>query len=149
VENQLHKAQISGIWETGEEKHLSDRALKELYFLFARQHLQGKNFMNKSINKPVTVSRGGIGEWKTVTKSREQALSMKILDSLLENSTFWKEEPPKNNDPNIEKVVYLRHNCRINGNKYQVIITVKVYKANDYHKYYHHYLEDMGIIPEK
>ena len=81
--------------------------------------------------------------WKTVTKSYEQALSIKILDDLLKKAVFWKEEPPKKVDPNIAKIVYLKQHCRINGNDYLAIITVKVYNSQGYHKYYHHYLDDL------
>jgi hypothetical protein len=143
VETMLKEAETPEIWETEEEKRLSDRELKAQCFNFARRYFQGEYFKNKSIRQIIAVSRDGLGEWKTVTKSREQAISIKILDVLLENGTLWKEEPPKNQDPNIEKVIYLRQKCRINGILYNAIITVKVYKAKSYHKYYHHYLEDV------
>ena len=56
---------------------------------------------------------------------------------------IWEtEENKKNNDPNIQKVLYFRQDCRINGKMYIAIITVKVYKSKNYHKYYHHYLDD-------
>jgi hypothetical protein len=147
VETLLQEAQIPEIWETAEEKHLSNRELKTRCFSFARQHFQRKTFKNKSLRQDIAVSRGGLGEWKTVTKSREQAISIKILDILLETGTFWKEGPPKNQEPNIEKVIYLRQKCRINDTPYEAVITVKVYKARGYHKYYHHYLEDMILNP--
>jgi hypothetical protein len=149
VENRLQEAQIPEIWESEEDKELPDRELKVVCFAFARNNFQGKSFKNRSINQDITVSRDGLGEWKTVTKSREQALSIKILDLLLENGTFLKEEKPKNADPNIEKVVYLRQRCRINDTEYQAVITVKVYRQDQYHKYYHHYLDDMEINPIK
>jgi len=102
VENQLQETQIPEIWETEEEKKLSDRNLKNKCFDFARQHFQGKKFKNKSIQKDIAVSRDGLSEWKTVTKSRDQAISIKILDSLMKSGTFWKEEPSKHHDPNAE-----------------------------------------------
>jgi hypothetical protein len=145
----LQEVRIPEIWETTEEKRLSDRELKAQCFSFARSHFQGNFFKNNSIQQNIAVSRDGLGEWKTVTKSRDQAISIKILNTLLENGTFWKEEPPKNQDPNIDKVVYLRKKCRINGILYSAIITVKVYKAKRYHKYYHHYLEDTILDPIK
>ena len=142
VENRLDEAQTLEIWETEEERRLSDRELKNRNFSWALQNLRGKTFINKSIRKGIRVSRDGLGEWKTVTKSRDQALSVKILDIMLENADFWKEEPPKKPDPNIIKIVYLRQHCRINGNDYRANITVKVYKSQNDHKYYHHYLDD-------
>ena len=133
--------QIPEIWETEEEKALSVRELKNLNFTWALKYLRGRSFVNRSINKAITVSRDGLGEWKTVTKSREQAISIKILSKLLESAAFWKEEPPKNGDPNIEKIIYFRQKCKINGNMYVAIITIKVYRSQTYYKYYHHYLD--------
>ena len=95
------------------------------------------------------MSRDGLGEWKTNTKSREQAISIKLLDVFLTNGQFWKEEGDKNRDPNVEKVVYLRQPCKINGNAYSAILTIKVYKHDNYHKYYHHYLDDVILASEK
>jgi hypothetical protein len=138
------------IRETEEEKELSARELKKLNFAWALRNLRGKSFANKSVNEVITVSRDGLGEWKTVTKSRDQALSIMILDQLLENAVFWKEEPPKNRDPNIEKVVYLRQDCKVNGTMYTAIITVKTYKSqNQHNKYYHHYLDDFVLDAKK
>jgi hypothetical protein len=149
VETALDEAQVPEIWETGEDKKLSSRELRDNNFKWALNTFRGKRFVNKSINQSISVSRDGICEWKTVTKSREQALSVRMLDLLLENGTFWKEEPPKYPDPNIEKVVYLKQHCKINGGDYTAIITVKVYKAEGRHKYYHHYLDDFLLEPEK
>lgn len=148
-EGRLSVTAIPELSETEEDTKLSPRELRDKNFKWALNNFRGKNFVNKSINKNISVSRGGLGEWKTVTKSREQALSVRILDILLENGMCWKEEPPKNSDPNIEKVVYFRQQCRINGKDYTAIITVKVYKAKERHKYYHHYLDDLMLEPGK
>jgi hypothetical protein len=149
VENNLNEGQIPEIRETSEDKKLSDRELKNRNFTWALQNLRGKTFVNKSIKTGIHVSRDGLGEWKTVTKSRDQALSVKILGVLLEIAAYWKEEAPKKHDPNIEKVVYFRQHCKINGNDYTAVITVKVYKSQGIHKYYHHYLDDFLLDPEK
>ena len=143
------KNQIPEIWETENEKALSVRELKNINFTWALKYLRGRSFVNKSIDKAVTVSRDGLGEWKTVTKSRDQAISIKILCKLLESAALWKEELPKNRDPNIEKVIYFRQKCKINGNMYIAIITIKVYRLQNYYKYYHHYLDDVTIDTEK
>jgi hypothetical protein len=141
--------QIPEIWETEEEKALSDQELKKRNFRWALKYLRGKSFVNKSINRAIAVSRDGLGEWKTVTKSREQAISIKILHNFLESAALWKEETPKNYDPNIEKVIYFKQECKINGNMYVAIITIKVYRSQKYYKYYHHYLDDFTITPKK
>ena len=149
MENAKKEAQILEFWETEDEKILSVQELKKQNFTWALENLRGKSFFNKSINQNIGVSRDGLGEWKTVTKTRDQAVSLKILGKMLENSIFWKEEQPKNNDPNIEKVIYFRQDCMINGQIYTAVITVKVYKSENYHKYYHHYLDDFFLEPQK
>ena len=143
VEDKAEKTHIPAIEATEEEKRLTARELKDACFHWALEHMRGRNFFNTSINQDIAVSRDGLGEWKTVTKSHEQALSIKLLEDLLKNAVFWKEEQPKKADPNIQKVIYLKQHCRINGNDYRAIITVKVHKSQDYHKYYHHYLDDL------
>jgi hypothetical protein len=74
---------------------------------------------------------------------------VKLLGFLLEIASYWKEEAPKKPDPNIEKVVYFRQHCRINGKDYTAVITVKVYTSQGYHKYYHHYLDDFLLELKK
>jgi hypothetical protein len=133
------------IYETNDEKALSDQDLKRACFTYAKEHFQGKAFRNRALNVDITVSSDGLGEWKSKTKSREQILSIKILDALLESGGYWKEEQPKDKDPNIAKVIYLRQNCQINGNLFTAIITIKVYFARNYHKYYHHYLDEAAL----
>ena len=149
MENSLDEVKIPEIWETEEEKNLPVQELKKMLFAWALKRLKGKSFINKPINKAITVSRDGLGEWKSTTKSREQAISIKILGILLEAADYWKEGPHIPPDPNIEKVIYFRQDCRINGKMYTAVITVKAYKSQNYRKYYHHYLDDFMIPPQK
>ncbi|GHV76794.1 hypothetical protein AGMMS49942_16150 [Spirochaetia bacterium] len=145
VENSSPEQEIPEISETGEEKALSDKELKTACFNFARRHFQGKAFRNKSTNQNITVSRGGLGEWKTKTRSRDQIVSIKILDKLLIHGTYWKDADDTEEDPNIDKYLYFRQNCKINSTEYTAIITIRVYKQDKRHKYYHHYLNDVLI----
>jgi len=149
VKNRLNESDIPQIMETEEEKQLSDRELKNRNFTWALQNLRGKTFDNKSIKTGILISRDGLGEWKSTTKSREQALSIRILHVLLKVAVYWKEKPHVPPDPNIEKVLYFKQHCRINGKDYIAVITVKVYKAQGRHKYYHHYLDDFSLDTEK
>jgi hypothetical protein len=147
VEDQLQEAQIPEIWETEKEEKLSDYDLRRLCFDFARQHFQGKSFKNRSIGESITVSRDGLGEWRTKTKSREQLISIKILDALLINCIYWYDREDTEKNPNVDKYAYFRQQCRVNGKNYTAIITIKIYKADSYHKYYHHYLDDVVVDP--
>ena len=145
----MEEAQIPEIWETEEDKKLSDREIKEKNFKWALDNLRGKIFFNRSIKQDISVSRDGLSEWKNATKSRDQALSVRLLGVLLEVAGFWKEGHHIPPDPNIMKVVYFKQHCKINGKNYTAVITVKVYKSQNRHKYYHHYLDDFILELEK
>ena len=142
MKNSFDENQIPEIFETEDDKKLSNKDLKAKYFKWALNNIRGKSFNNKSIMQVINIARDGLSEWKTTTKSREQTLSIKLLAILLEIAKYWKEKPHIPPDPNIEKVVYFRQHCRVNGKDHTAIITVKVYKAEHRHKYYHHYLDD-------
>jgi hypothetical protein len=80
------------------------------------------------------------------SKTREQILSIKILDKLLENSIFDHDAPDEKGRPDIEFFSYFKLLCVINGKPFQAIITVKRTKLYG-DKYYHHYLENIKIEP--
>jgi hypothetical protein len=145
VENNPIDAENS-INETDSEKMLSDQELKKTCFDYARNTFQGKKFTNKETGREIIVSKDGIGEWKTKTKSREQTLSIKILDRLLENALHTHDTTDKQNRKNIDKISYFSSNCKVNGKEYNAVITVRNIK-NYGDKYYHHYLEDIKIEP--
>ena len=136
----------NGIVETEYERSLSIHDLKRDCFVYARKHFQGKKFTNRATGRDILVSKDGLGEWKSKSKSREQVLSAKILDKLLENGIFDHDAEDKRGRKNIEKVSYFHSTCVINGKKYNAVITVR--KIQNYgDKYYHHYLEDIKIEP--
>jgi hypothetical protein len=125
---------------------LSDLELKQYYFNYARKNFQGERFVNKETSREIQVSREGISEWKTKTKSREQILSIQKLDWLLENSSFIKTEKDTKNRRHIAGFDYYSSKMTINGTEYNAIITIKkTVEAGD--TYYHHYLDDIQIEP--
>jgi hypothetical protein len=132
------------ISETEEEKALSDFELKKCYFGYARQKFQGKKFMNKNTGIEIQVSREGLGEWKTKTKSREQILSIQKLDKLLENSEFMKFEKDTKNRRHIAGFDYYAQNIKINNKEYIAVLTIKK-TLDEGDKYYHHYLAGTKI----
>ena len=138
-------ANIPEIVETEEDKKLSDQELKKKNFKWALDNIRGKSFFNNSIKQNISIARDGLGEWKSATRSREQTLSIRILDALLKIAACWKEKPHVPPDPNIEKVLYFKQHCRVNGKDYTAVITVKAYKSQGRHKYYHHYLDDFSL----
>jgi len=136
----------STIIETDAERNLSFDELRRECLSFVQQQFQGKTFINKDTYREIQVSRQGIGEWKMKSKTREQVLSIKILDQLLENAVFDHDAADEKGKPNIEFFSYFNHLCMINGTLFKAIITVKRTKTYG-DKYYHHYLEDIKIEP--
>jgi uncharacterized protein YjhX (UPF0386 family) len=132
--------------ETDTEHGLNDYDLKRACYAHAKATFQGKTFINIETGRPISVSRSGIGEWRTKSKSREQILSIKILDKLLEDAHFDHDADDKANRLDIEKISYFRCPCVINSQRKEAIITVR-YIRNEGDKYYHHYLEDIKIEP--
>ena len=133
------EGKIAIVVETDEEKQLSNRELKTECFLYARGRFQGKSYKNTDTGREILVSRDGLDEWYNKTKSRDQALSIKNLDKLLENGKKidWLEDNYQRR--NVEGFVYLSAACCINGNQYDAIISIKQTKNNK-DKFYHYYL---------
>jgi len=115
----------SSIIETDAERNLSFDELRRECLNFVQQQFQGKTFINKDTCREIQVSRQGIGEWKMKSKTREQVLSIKILDQLLENAVFDHDAADEKGKPNIESFSYFNHLCMINGTLFKAIITVK------------------------
>jgi hypothetical protein len=132
--------------ETNTEKDLSDHELKKECFGYARQHFQGKKYLNVATGRIILVSRDGLDEWYNKTKSREQALSIKILDDLLESSNLAKSDVDRKGREDIQGVDYFSRYCVVNGKPYEARITVRTTKEQGT-KYYHHYLADIKIEP--
>ena len=127
------------IEETDHEKTLSTHDLKRDCYIYAREHFQGKMFTNITTGQNIIISKDGLGEWKSKTKSREQILSVKILGTLLENAIFDHDAKDNQSRKNIEKISYYHSACEINNKKYNAVITIRKIK-NYGEKYYHHYL---------
>jgi hypothetical protein len=128
--------------ETNTEHELNEFDLKRKCYDYARQAFQGKKFINKETGREIIVSKDGLGEWKSKSKSREQMLSVKILGRLLETASYMHDAQDKKGRKNIENLSYFAKNCKINGTEYKAVITIKKIK-NYGDKYYHHYLENI------
>jgi len=136
----------NSIVETNAERDLSFDALRRECLNYAQRNFQGKTFTNKATGREIQVSRQGIGEWKMKSKTREQVLSIKILDQLLEDAIFDHDAPDEKGRLNVDSFSYFKRLCAINGTPFQAIITVKMTKGYG-DKYYHHYLENIKIEP--
>jgi hypothetical protein len=138
--------EIINIAETDREKELTDRELKRECFLYARENFQGRLFSNTDTGREILVSRNGLDEWNNKTKSRDQALSIKKLDTLLENGKFIDQSDDRYKRQYVEGFMYLSAPCRVNGTDYNAIITTKQTKGN-MDNFYHYFLQNIKIKP--
>jgi hypothetical protein len=118
----------SNIAETEREKCLSIYELKKECFTYAKEHFQGKRFHNKATGRDFIVSKDGLGEWKSKSKSRDQILSIKILDKLLEKGIFDHKANDKYGRKNIEMIFYFYSLCVVNDRRYNAVITIRKIK---------------------
>jgi hypothetical protein len=81
------------ITENEWEKTLSIIQLRKECLEYARRNFQGKTYTNLSTGREIQVSNQGLGEWKMKSKTREQVLSIRILDQMLENAIFDHDAP--------------------------------------------------------
>ena len=140
------KVEKGKVIENNREKKLSIHELKKECFVYARNHFQGKKFTNIATGRDIIVSKNGLGEWKSKSKSREQILSVKILDKLLEYGIFDHDADDEQGRKNIEKILYFNSPCVINNKEYNAVITIRRIK-NYGDKYYHHYLDEIKVEP--
>jgi len=134
------------IAETAHEKGLADRELKRECFMYAREKFQGRFFKNANIGRDILVSRDGLDEWYNKTKSRDQALSIKRLDKLLENGKLIDQSGDSYKRQYVEGFIYLSAACTVNETDYNAVVTVKQTKDNP-DKFYHYYLKSIEIEP--
>lgn len=132
--------------ETELEEKLSDIELKKKIKNFARKNLQGGYVKNLSNGERIIISRDGIDEWESKSKSREQILSLKMLDYLLRNGKYDHSDKENKGKRDVKDYDYYKCDCKINGQDYTAIITIRNSTGSD-NKYYHHYLEDIKIKP--
>ena len=135
------------IAETEYEKTLADRELKKECFVYAREKFQGKTFINVDTGLDILVSRDGLDKWYSRTKSREQSISIKKLDAILENSKQINSEADRKNRHTVDGYRYFTSNMNINGKPYKIKLLTRETHGED-SKYYYHFLEDIKIEPD-
>ena len=138
----------TSINETKDEKKHNDIELKKECFNYARKNFQGKFFTNIDTGRSIGVSRDGLDEWFNKTRSRDQSLSIKKLDKLLENGRLASQAEDNKKRQYVEGFLYLLTPCAVNGTNYNAVISIK--QTKDDHnpdKFYHYYLQDIKIEP--
>ena len=139
--------EICRIIETEYEKGLSDRDLKRECFKYARVKFQGKIFKNSDTGQDILVSRDGLDKWNNATKSREQSISIKKLDTILIDSRKIDSETDRKNRYTVDGYTYFASYVNINEMSYEIILLTRQTHGKD-SKYYYHFLKDIKIKPD-
>lgn len=133
------------IRETAEDKELDNAALKNKYLSYAKEHFQGNSYHNADTDTDIRVSHDILGEWKTKTKTREQILSMQLLNALIETAVETNKEKVKNEKrKGVTGVKYFEAGLTIDNKTFKAFLTVKEIQNTD-NKAYHYYLEDVSL----
>lgn len=141
----LENYEANRITETAADKQLDTAALKAKYLAFAKKWFQGNSYHNADTDTDIRVSRDVIGEWKAKTKSREQILSMKVLDKLIETAVASNTEEVENGKrKGVTGVKYFEAGLTVDDKTYKAYLTVKEIQDTD-NKAYHYYLEDVAL----
>ena len=140
----LENYEANRITETAADKQLDDNALKAKYLAFAKEYFQGKSYHNADTDTDIRVSRDVLDEWQSKTKSREQILSIKALDKLLETAVETNTVADRKGRPEIGSVKYFEAGLTVDDKTYKAHLTVKEIQNAD-NKAYHYYLEDVTL----
>ena len=133
------------------KEYLELKQLKIQCLEFAEQNFRGNIYKNISSGHEITVSKKGLNEWFSKSKTIEQILSIKSLDTILTNATYsHSSKNTKNLEQNAPSYEYYIYPIMINNTNYIAIVTIRVIKegADDKYIYYHHYLDNIYIKKE-
>jgi hypothetical protein len=132
--------------ENSAEKILDSNALKKACLTYAKENFQGKRFLNKKTHREILVSRDGLDEWQSKSKSREQILSIKRLDEMLTEADLLDTGGDTEDRYDINEYAYFSQPIAVSKKLFQAIITIRNTKQSG-DKYYHHYLKDITLKP--
>jgi len=141
MENRLEKAPIYKIWETEEEKKLSNSDLKKRYLTYAKSKFIRNPpviVLNIEKNWQIELSLRVISEWRIKSRTRERILSIQLLDTMLEGASFIKTIEDTKNTYGIDSVSYFENKCKINGRFFKTNIITKSQKTLN-RKYVYYY----------
>ncbi|MCQ2242463.1 hypothetical protein [Treponema sp.] len=129
------------------------KQLKTDCFDYAKKYFSGRKFTNKHTGYEIEVSKRGLNEWVSKSKSEEQILSIKRLDEILENAKYTHSSANVHNPKDKSVFDYYEYDIEINSKPFNVIVTIKSIDEGKGDKlktrkiYHHHYLDDIKIKP--
>ena len=122
-------------------EHFEFKQFKENCFAVAKERFQGKSFFNIDKGVEIKVSRTGLNEWFSKTRSYEQAQSILCLDVILQEALYSHSSANAHPKKGDEKSTfdYFTHSIILEEHGFSVVLTIKnVAGAGSI--YYHHYL---------
>ena len=129
------------IKESEEEKKLSDKELKETCIKYAKNNFQGYKYINENIAREILVSGRGIGKFGSITKSRDQSLSLKELKKILQWAKKTYKTPDNKKRHTVDGFTYFEQSIEVNSKSYTVKMATKDTHGNQ-SSYYYHFLEE-------
>jgi len=137
----------TSISETEDEKALSDRELKKASKKYVQDNFQGKKFLNKDTGREISVTKKGLNKWDSITKSRDQGLSIKRLNELLERGKKVGSEKDKKDRKTVDGYTYFESPIDVNQTPYTANIATRETHGKD-SSYYYHFLRDLKNKPD-
>jgi len=139
VDDKLDSANILEIWETGEEKGLSVKELKEKYTTYAKSRFI-KNpplvLLNSDTGWRIEVTSKIVKEWWKKSRTRNRIIAIQLLGRMIETAVLLETTKDTKNTPGIESVSEFSNRCKINGEIHNVRVITK--KQPDRHFAYYY-----------
>jgi len=137
----VSKNKIPKIWETEEEKLLSNFDLKTKYKNIFKTKFQGHQYLNRNTGLWISVSSDCINQWVKKSRTRERIILVQILNVLLENSTFnGLPTQDRKNRTEIENYKHFHYQVIINKTLFNVELKI-VKPVKRPHKFYYYSIE--------
>jgi len=139
VENRQGEAGIPEIRETGEDKGLRVKKLKEKYTKYAYLHFIRQPplvLLNRSTEWKIEVTTRVIREWWRKSRTRPRIIAIQLLDIMIETAILVKTGRDTKNTPGIESVSEFESRCIIDGKAHNVRIVVKKQQDRRFVYYY-------------
>ena len=133
--------------ETAEERALDDRELKTASKKYAQDNFQGKKFINMDTGREINVTKKGLNKWDSITKSRDQGLSIKKLNELLERGKKVGSEKDKKGRKTVDGYTYFESPIDVNNTSYTANLATRETHGKD-SSYYYHFLRDLKNKPD-
>ena len=133
------RQKIPEIWETGEDKRLAIKQLKEKYTKYAYQHFIKEPslvLLNQNTKWKIEVTTRVVKEWWRKSRTRPRIIAIQLLDVMIETAILIKTGEDTKYTPGIESVSEFENRCMIEGKSYKIRIVTK--KQPDRHFVYYY-----------